>query len=121
MIRRPPRSTRTDTLFPYTTLCRSDAYVIYGAYTALVYIAPVIGGALADRYLGARKAVVCGAVLLTMGHIGMAIEGDTAVVGATGVIRDTFYLNTFYFSLSFIIIGSGFLKDRKSTRLNSSH
>src|SRR3546814_10701582 len=58
MIRRPPRSTRTDTLFPYTTLCRSDAYVIYGAYTALVYIAPVIGGALADRYLGARKAVV---------------------------------------------------------------
>src|SRR3546814_1101118 len=68
---------------------KEDAYVIYGAYTALVYIAPVIGGALADRYLGARKAVVCGAVLLTMGHIGMAIEGDTAVVGATGVIRDT--------------------------------
>ena len=40
----------------------SKAYVIYGAYTALVYIAPVVGGFLADRYLGQRKAVLFGAV-----------------------------------------------------------
>ena len=53
-----------------------DASVIYGAYTALVYITPVIGGYLADRYLGQRKAVLFGAVLLTLGHFLMAFEGD---------------------------------------------
>ena len=52
------------------------ASVIYGAYTALVYITPVIGGYLADRYLGQRKAVLFGAVLLTFGHFLMGIEGD---------------------------------------------
>ncbi len=45
-----------------------QASVIYGAYTALVYIAPVVGGYLADHYLGQRKAVLFGAVLLTFGH-----------------------------------------------------
>src|SRR3546814_10618298 len=42
-----------------------QASVIYGAYTALVYITPVVGGYLADRYLGQRKAVLFGAVILT--------------------------------------------------------
>ena len=50
----------------------SDASIIYGAYTALVYIAPVVGGYLADRYLGQRKAVLFGAILLTFGHFFMA-------------------------------------------------
>ena len=45
-----------------------DASMVYGAYTALVYITPVIGGYLADKYLGQRKAVLYGAVLLTIGH-----------------------------------------------------
>src|SRR6186713_2525241 len=53
-----------------------QASVIYGAYTALVYIAPVVGGYLADRYLGQRKAVLFGAVLLTCGHFLMAVEGS---------------------------------------------
>src|SRR5690606_40090355 len=51
-----------------------QASIIYGAYTALVYIAPVVGGYLADRYLGQRKAVLFGAVLLTFGHFLMAFE-----------------------------------------------
>ncbi|HLT32126.1 MAG TPA: peptide MFS transporter [Myxococcaceae bacterium] len=80
----------------------SQASVIYGAYTALVYIAPVIGGYLADRYLGQRKAVQFGAVLLTFGHILMAFEGD----GGQGAAE----LNIFWLALSFIIVGSGFLK-----------
>lgn len=50
--------------------------LIYGAYTALVYVMPVIGGMLADRYLGSRKAVIFGAVLLVLGHFGMAFEGQ---------------------------------------------
>lgn len=54
----------------------SRSTLIYGAYTALVYITAVIGGALADRYLGARKAVTFGAILLVCGHAGMAVEGS---------------------------------------------
>jgi len=50
----------------------------YGAYTAMVYLLPLIGGALADRYLGTRKAIVFGAVLLVCGHGLMAVEGDPA-------------------------------------------
>jgi POT family proton-dependent oligopeptide transporter len=81
-----------------------EASLIYGAYTALVYITPVIGGYLADRYLGQRKAVVFGAVLLTLGHFFMAFEGN-----GTGHQSDP-GLNVFWLALSFIIVGSGFLK-----------
>ena len=80
----------------------SQASVIYGAYTALVYITPVVGGYLADRYLGQRKAVLFGAVLLTFGHFLMAFEGDGGQHGAA--------INVFWLALSFIIVGSGFLK-----------
>ena len=76
--------------------------VIYGAYTALVYITPVLGGYLADRYIGQRKAVLFGAVLLTIGHFLMAFEG-------TGGLADP-VINVFWLALSFIIVGSGFLK-----------
>ena len=50
----------------------------YGAYTSLVYLLPVIGGVLADRFLGARKAVAFGALLLVAGHLTMAVEGRPA-------------------------------------------
>lgn len=50
--------------------------ILYGAYTALVYVMTIIGGILADRYLGSRKAVTFGAILLVMGHFGMAFEGN---------------------------------------------
>jgi proton-dependent oligopeptide transporter, POT family len=50
--------------------------VIYGAYTALVYVMTIIGGTLADKYLGSRKAVTFGALLLVLGHFGMAFEGN---------------------------------------------
>ncbi len=50
--------------------------LMYGAYTALVYVMTIIGGSLADRYLGQRKAVTFGAILLVLGHFGMAFEGE---------------------------------------------
>ena len=50
--------------------------VMYGAYTALVYVMTIIGGTLADQYLGSRKAVTFGAILLVLGHFGMAFEGN---------------------------------------------
>ena len=51
----------------------------YGAYTTLVYLLPLLGGYLADRFLGSRKAVAFGAVLLVLGQFGMAIQGQPAV------------------------------------------
>ena len=80
----------------------SEASIIYGAYTALVYITPVVGGYLADRYLGQRKAVLFGAILLTFGHFFMAFEGD-------GGQADPI-INVFWLALALIIVGSGFLK-----------
>lgn len=53
-----------------------EATFIYGGYIALVYIMSMIGGVLSDRYLGQRKAVTFGAILLVAGHFGMAFEGS---------------------------------------------
>ncbi|HEX4742661.1 MAG TPA: oligopeptide:H+ symporter [Caulobacteraceae bacterium] len=50
----------------------------YGSYATLVYLLPLVGGVLADRYLGARKAVAFGALLLVGGHALMAVEGPPA-------------------------------------------
>ncbi len=54
----------------------NNAQGIYAAYAALVYLMPVIGGAIADRFLGSRKAVTIGALLLVAGHFLMAFEGS---------------------------------------------
>jgi POT family proton-dependent oligopeptide transporter len=50
----------------------------YGSYTSLVYLLPLVGGILADRYLGTRKSVAYGALLLVAGHLTMAFEGRPA-------------------------------------------
>ena len=76
--------------------------LIYGAYTSLVYITPVLGGYLADRYLGQRKAVLFGGILLAAGHSLMAVEGVGGQSDPT--------INVFWAALAFIIVGSGFLK-----------
>jgi len=64
-----------------------EAQGIYAAYAALVYLMPVIGGMIADKYLGSRKAVIIGAVLLVAGHFMMAFEGtggrEKLTIGAT--------------------------------------
>ncbi|MFV8345994.1 peptide MFS transporter [Flavobacterium sp. ZB4P13] len=85
--------------------------LLIGSYAALVYAVPVIGGFIADRYLGFRKAIVFGGILLVLGHLGMAYEGNAATQSVTGEItRDDAALQIFYFSLSLIIVGVGFLK-----------
>ena len=83
----------------------SESGIIYGAYTALVYITPVVGGYLADKYLGQRKAVLFGAVLLTLGHFFMAFEGQPGAGNADNPVIYVFWL-----ALALIIVGSGFLK-----------
>ncbi|PCD01895.1 MFS transporter [Sphingomonas spermidinifaciens] len=79
------------------------AYAIYGAYTSMVYITPVLGGYLADRYLGARQAVLVGGFFIAAGHLMIALfEGPAGQQGL--------YLDGFYLGLASIIIGTGFLK-----------
>jgi POT family proton-dependent oligopeptide transporter len=76
--------------------------LIYGAYTSLVYITPLLGGYLADRYLGQRRAVLFGGILIMFGHFLMAVEGSGGQADPT--------INIFWAALSLIIIGTGFLK-----------
>ncbi len=78
------------------------ASLTYGAYMSLVYISPLVGGYLADRYLGQRKAVLFGGITIAAGHVILGIEGDT---GASGFAQDMFWLG-----LATIVVGTGFLK-----------
>lgn len=95
---------------------REAAYGLYGAYTTLVYITPAIGGYLADKYLGQRKAVLLGAILLVLGHMTMAFEGEQVLPGE---VADPATLNIFYLALALIITGVGFLKANISTMVGS--
>jgi len=98
-------------LTKYHLFSDESGNLLIGSYAALVYAVPVIGGFIADRYLGFRKAIVFGGVLLVLGHLGMAYEGNAATKSMTGeILRDEFALQFFYFSLALIILGVGFLK-----------
>jgi POT family proton-dependent oligopeptide transporter len=92
-----------------------ESLTVVGAYGGLVYATPVLGGILADRYLGMRKAVVLGGVLLCLGHLGMSVEGRKAEIIDGAIHRDHFALSVFYLSLALIISGVGFLKPNIST------
>ena len=88
---------------------------VLGGYAALVYAMPVIGGLLADRFLGMRKSVIFGGLLLVAGHLGMALEGEQARLIGDTVERYDGALQVFYFSLALIVMGVGFLKPNIST------
>ncbi len=113
---------------------------VLGSYAGLVYALPLIGGMLADRFLGMRKSVLFGGTLLSLGHILMAVEGYQARFYAAGtaltdnltlasgevlaagtilaediMMRDTAALNVFYFALALIVMGVGYLKPNIST------
>lgn len=89
------------------------AYAVYAAYASLVYIAPVLGGYLADRYIGQRRAVQYGAILLVIGHGLMAFEGAGPAQYPEFTAADmqsSPFINLFWLALAFIIMGVGFLK-----------
>jgi POT family proton-dependent oligopeptide transporter len=77
----------------------SEASLIYGAYTALVYAAPVLGGRLADRYLGYKYAILLGAVLMAI--------GEFMILGGTE--------DWLLFGMGAIIVGNGYFKANIST------
>ncbi|QSQ16616.1 peptide MFS transporter [Myxococcus landrumensis] len=78
---------------------REDALGLYGTYTGLVYLTPIVGGFIADRFIGQRKAVVLGGVLMMIGHLVLAIPN----------------VMMFYVGLGFLIVGNGFFKPNIST------
>lgn len=88
---------------------------VLGSYASLVYAMPVLGGLIADRFIGMRKSVTFGGLLLVAGHLGMAYEGEAARQTAAGIVRDEAALSVFYLSLALIIVGVGFLKPNIST------
>ncbi|MFN2288940.1 MAG: peptide MFS transporter [Chromatocurvus sp.] len=102
-------------LTKYHLFSDSNGLEVLGGYAALVYAMPVLGGLLADRYLGMRKAVIFGGMLLVFGHLGMAVEGEQARMVGADVVRDGGALQVFYFSLGLIVVGVGFLKPSIST------
>ena len=76
-----------------------EALALYGWYTMMVYVMSVPGGYIADKFLGQRKSVTIGGVLLLIGHSVLAIE----------------HLTAFYAGLVFIVLGVGMLKPNIST------
>ena len=78
---------------------RADAGALYGIYTGLVYFTPMIGGILADRYFGYRRAVMIGAFIMTLGHASLALETEA----------------TWYLGLALLIIGNGLFKPNISS------
>ncbi len=75
------------------------ASLIYGFYTGFAYFTPILGGLIADRWLGQRRTVVLGAVLMSCGHFMMAFEA------------------LFFLALAFMILGIGALKPNVSTQV----
>lgn len=77
------------------------ASLIYGWYSGLVYFTPILGGWIADRWLGTRRTVVLGALLMSAGHIAMSFDAS------------------FLFALALLIIGSGCLKGNISAQVGN--
>ncbi|MFQ5462480.1 MAG: peptide MFS transporter [Phycisphaerae bacterium] len=88
-------------LVDFFKMTQEDASGIYKWYTALVYLTPLLGGFMADRYLGNRMAIVIGAVLMSVGHFAMAFED----------------IWIFYMALGFLIMGNGFFKPNMSVQV----
>lgn len=81
----------------------AEAGALYGIYTALVYLTAVPGGILADRFIGHRRAVLYGGIIIALGHVCLALKG----------------MSFFYSGLGLVIIGTGLLKPNISTMVGS--
>ncbi len=89
----------TDVLFNGLPNGEELSFVVYAAYGALVYATPFVGGMIADKLLGYRKAIMLGGTLMALGHFVLAIESTYA----------------FYIALALIIVGNGFFKPNISS------
>ncbi|HUF30231.1 MAG TPA: peptide MFS transporter [Gemmatimonadaceae bacterium] len=90
-----------------------NAARLYGTYTSLVYLTPLIGGFLADRLIGTRRSLVIGGILIALGHFALAF-GPSPVGPGSGP-PGTDAMLPFYAGLGLIILGTGFFKPNVST------
>src|SRR5262245_38843317 len=88
-------------MIDYFRWSQQEASTHYKVYTSFVYVTPILGGYLADRYLGNKRAVIIGAVLMAIGHFLMAFEAYRVFMSA----------------LIFLIVGNGFFKPNMSTQV----
>lgn len=93
----------------------SNGYVLLGTYAGLAYALPLLGGMIADRWLGMRKAVLFGGALLVLGQLGMAYTGNAATGTVGAAVQDAVAIQVMYLSLALIAVGVGFLKPNIST------
>jgi POT family proton-dependent oligopeptide transporter len=80
---------------------------IYGSYTGLVYLTPLLGGYMADRYWGNRKSIIIGGILMAIGQFFMFIAGS--------FYQEDFAPLIMFVGLGFLIFGNGFFKPNIST------
>lgn len=80
---------------------------IYGSYTGLVYLTPLLGGYMADRYWGNRKSIIIGGILMAIGQFFMFIAGS--------FFQEAFAPMVMFIGLGFLIFGNGFFKPNIST------
>ena len=90
---------KTDSINPGMGWTDGEALALYGWYTMFVYVMSIPGGIIADKFLGQKKSVYAGGVLLLIGHSVLAVEQTWA----------------FYTGLVFIVLGVGMLKPNIST------
>ena len=81
------------------------AAAVYGTYAMLLYLTPILGGLIADKFLGYRWAVVIGAIIMTLGHAAMAIETHFWV----------------YVGLGLLVLGTGFFKPNMTSILSEMY
>ena len=87
-------------------MAENDASNIYGSYTGLVYLTPLLGGYLSDRFLGNRRSIEIGGILMAIGQFLMFFSASTS--GATAI-------TLMWAGLTALIIGNGFFKPNIST------
>ncbi|NQZ94727.1 MAG: peptide MFS transporter [Moritella sp.] len=85
---------------------QADALSLYGTYTGLVYITPLIGGWLADNFLGQRRSVIIGGVLMALGQFLLFVPVEALSLSPTAGL---------YLGLAFLIAGNGMFKPNIST------
>ena len=88
------------------------SFGIFAAYGSLVYATPVLGGMIADRYIGFKKSIMLGGILMALGHFFMAFYFEKDVLGFDFVSVNNFF---FYAALALLIVGNGFFKPNIST------
>lgn len=91
-------------------LDRSESLSIYGVFTALVYLTPILGGWFADKILGQRKSILIGGLVMAVGQFMLAGSAFVDLMGDLETRKNFFYLG-----LGVLILGNGFFKPNIST------